>query len=148
MCHAVLLARANAVLVCGHPPIPCTKNSSGIYGGGQVAGLLLAGIFVSDFRVGLYCSAAALLPAPGLGAHGLPVAAKRHARMTEIGTRMCHDMDWRLLATFGHAELQGGGLLRFSPTSVMTAINLTGIVTTWQKSSAKVTSSISTRSCP
>ena len=83
-------------------------------GGGQVAGLLLTGIFGSDFRVGLFCSAAALLPALWLGARGLPVAAKRHTRMTEIGTRIRHDMDWRLLATFGHAELQGGGLLRFS----------------------------------
>ena len=71
-------------------------------GGGQVAGLLLAGIFGSDFRVGLFCSAAALLPALWLGARGLPVAAKRHTQMTEIGTRMRHDMDWRLLCIPAH----------------------------------------------
>lgn len=83
-------------------------------GGGQVAGLLLAGIFVSNFRLGLYCSAAALLPALWLGARGLPVAAQRHAWVAEIGTRMRRDLDWRFLAAFGRTELQGGGLLRFS----------------------------------
>jgi len=83
-------------------------------GGGQVAGLLLAGIFVSNFRLGLYCSAAALLPALWLGARGLPVTAQRHPWVAEIGTRMRRDLDWRFLAAFGRTELQGGGLLRFS----------------------------------
>ncbi|EGQ61466.1 hypothetical protein GGI1_06867, partial [Acidithiobacillus sp. GGI-221] len=83
-------------------------------GGGQVAGLLLAGIFVSNFKLGLICSALALIPAIWLGARGLPAGAKSYDWTVEIGSHMRRDLDWRFLANFGHPELLGGGLLRFS----------------------------------
>jgi MFS family permease len=83
-------------------------------GGGQVAGLLLAGIFVSNFKLGLICSALALIPAIWLGARGLPAGAKSYDWTVEIGNHMRRDLDWRFLANFGRPELLGGGLLRFS----------------------------------
>ncbi|WP_414040056.1 MFS transporter [Acidithiobacillus sp. M4-SHS-6] len=83
-------------------------------GAGQVGGLLLAGIFVANFKLGLLCSALALIPALWLGAKGLPSAAKRVDWTAEIGRQMRRDLDWRLLANFGRPELLGGGLLRFS----------------------------------
>ncbi len=83
-------------------------------GGGQVGGLLLAGIFVSNFKVGLICAALALIPAIWLGAKGLPTAARHHGWAAEVGDRMRRDLDWRFLANFGRPELLGGGLLRFS----------------------------------
>ncbi|MDD5004249.1 MAG: MFS transporter, partial [Acidithiobacillus sp.] len=83
-------------------------------GGGQVGGLLLAGIFVSNFKVGLICSALALIPAIWLGARGLPAGAKSYDWTVEIGNHMRRDLDWRFLANFGHPELLGGDLLRFS----------------------------------
>ncbi len=83
-------------------------------GGGQVGGLLLAGIFVGNFKLGLICSALALIPAIWLGAKGLPVAAKRHSWRTGVGDQMRRELDWRFLAHFGRPELLGGGLLRFS----------------------------------
>jgi MFS family permease len=83
-------------------------------GGGQVGGLLLAGIFVSNFKAGLICSALALIPAIWLGAKGLPTAAKHYGWAADVGDHMRHDLDWRFLANFGRPELLGGGLLRFS----------------------------------
>lgn len=83
-------------------------------GGGQVAGLLVAGIFVSDFKLGLICSAVVLIPTLWLGTRGLPTAAKSFDWTTEIGQQMRREMDWRFLANFGRPELLGGGLLRFS----------------------------------
>ena len=83
-------------------------------GGGQVGGLLLAGIFVSNFKLGLICSALALIPAIWLGAKGLPAGAKSYDWTVDIGNHMRRDLDWRFLANFGRPELLGGGLLRFS----------------------------------
>ena len=83
-------------------------------GAGQVGGLLLAGIFTANFKLGLLCSALALIPAIWLAAKGLPSAAKRVDWTAEIGQQMRRDLDWRLLANFGRPELLGGGLLRFS----------------------------------
>ncbi|MBU2766622.1 MAG: MFS transporter [Acidithiobacillus ferrivorans] len=83
-------------------------------GGGQVGGLLLAGIFVSNFKAGLICSALALIPAIWLGAKGLPTAAKHYGWAADVGDHMRRDLDWRFLANFGRPELLGGGLLRFS----------------------------------
>ncbi|MHB8224760.1 MFS transporter [Acidithiobacillus sp.] len=83
-------------------------------GGGQVGGLLLAGIFVSNFKVGLICAALALIPAIWLGARGLPAGAKSYDWTVEIGNHMRRELDWRFLANFGHPELLGGDLLRFS----------------------------------
>ncbi|MEY2342924.1 MFS transporter [Acidithiobacillus sp. IBUN Pt1247-S3] len=82
-------------------------------GGGQVAGLLVAGIFVSDFKWGLICSALVLLPALWLGAKGLP-AGSQSDWPAQIGQHMRRELDWRFLANFGRPELLGGGLLRFS----------------------------------
>lgn len=83
-------------------------------GGGQVGGLLLAGIFASNFKAGLICAALAAIPAIWLGAKGLPTAAKHYGWAAEIGDHMRRDLDWRFLANFGRPELLGGGLLRFS----------------------------------
>ena len=83
-------------------------------GGGQVGGLLLAGIFVNNIKVGLICAALALIPAIWLGARGLPAGAKSYDWTVEIGNHMRRELDWRFLANFGHPELLGGDLLRFS----------------------------------
>jgi len=83
-------------------------------GAGQVVGLLVAGAFVANFKMGLICSALALIPAIWLGAKGLPAAAKNFDWSAEIGNQMRQEIDWRMLANFGRPELLGGGIMRFS----------------------------------
>ncbi|WP_308388761.1 MFS transporter [Acidithiobacillus sp. AMEEHan] len=82
-------------------------------GAGQVMGLLVAGIFVANFTVGLLCSAAIILPALWLGAKGLPSKSEIDWRV-QVGQRMRRDLDWRFLAIFGRPELLAGGISRFS----------------------------------
>lgn len=83
-------------------------------GAGQVAGLFLAGIFVTNFKLGMICSALILLPALWIGAKGLPIKAQHHDWRNEIGQKMRQDLDWHFIAQFGRPELLGGDLMRFS----------------------------------
>ncbi len=81
-------------------------------GSGQVLGLLLAGIFVANFRLGLFACAALIVPALWFGARGLPAASQNNA-VERLGANL-RRLDWRFLAQFGRPMLPGGGILRFS----------------------------------
>ena len=83
-------------------------------GAGQVAGLLLAGIFVVNIKLGMLCAAFILIPALWIGAKGLPVKTRLNDLRNGIGQKMRRELDWHFMAQFSHAELLGGDLIRFS----------------------------------
>ena len=87
-------------------------------GAGQVAGLLLAGYFASRFNLGLWVSAALMVPALLVGRVGLP-STTAPRRPTGETLHHLHRLDFHLFAAFARTEFQGGGLLHaFHPLTL------------------------------